>query len=239
MTETIADVMLFAAGLGTRMLPLTLTTPKPLIAVAGKPLIEHALEAAMSEGHRRFVVNIHHHAAQMAAHVEGLRARFAELDIATSLEKDALLDTGGGLRKALPLLATDPILTLNTDTFWRAGEDAPLARMRQAYAAGAEMVLLCVAPDRALGFRRGADFMLAEDGALNRTLGRPVIYAGAALIARNLAASGPEGAFSLTRHMATAAERGTLRGVEIGARWFHIGDPAALAQCEDALGAPA
>src|SRR5690606_38037855 len=193
MTETIADVMLFAAGLGTRMRPLTLATPKPLIAVAGRPLIAHALEAAMREGHRRFVVNMHHHAAQMAAHVDGLRARFPGLTIATSLEKDALLDTGGGLKKALPLLETDPVLTLNTDTFWRAGEDAPLGRMREAYTTGAEMVLLCVAPDRALGFRRGADFMLGEDGALNTIIGRPVIYAGAALIARSLAASGPEG----------------------------------------------
>lgn len=232
------DVMLLAAGLGTRMRPLTFERPKALIEVAGKPLIDHAIDAALAEGCTRFVVNAHHKAEMIAAHFSRLSSALPDLSFAVSHEKDRLLDTGGGLRKALGLLETDPVLALNTDTFWLAGSDTPIARMKACYDAGeADIVLLCVAPDRASGFRKGADYLLDANGQISRTQGRPMVYAGAALISRALAASGPDVPFSLYRHFETAREAGRLRGVEIAAPWFHVGDSQALERTELDIGA--
>src|SRR5690554_5023263 len=170
MTDSLAmpSVMLLAAGLGVRMRPLTFEKPKALIAVAGKKLIDHTIDAALAEGCTQFVVNAHHKADMIAAHFALLQAGLSDLDFAVSPEKDRLLDTGGGLRKALPLLASDPVLALNTDTFWLPGRDRPLQRMVAAFAGGeADIVLLCVAPDRASGFRKGADYLIDADGVLS------------------------------------------------------------------------
>src|SRR5690606_13255956 len=130
------DVMLLAAGLGTRMRPLTFEKPKALIEVAGKPLIDHAIDAALAEGCRAFTVNVHHKADMIAAHIERLKSGLADIGFSLSDETARLLDTGGGLRKALPLLGSDPVLALNTDTFWLPGRDRPLQRMVEAYGQG-------------------------------------------------------------------------------------------------------
>ncbi|MCD7058584.1 nucleotidyltransferase family protein [Pelagibacterium xiamenense] len=237
-TAPVPDVMLLAAGLGTRMRPLTFETPKALIEVAGKPLIDHAIDAAIAEGCTRFAVNAHHKADQVAAHVARLQSALPDLAFAVSHEKDRLLDTGGGLKRALPLLETDPVLALNTDTFWVPYADTPIARMAQAYADGeADIVLLCVTPEKATGFWKGPDFLYAEDGTLSAKLGRPVVYAGAALIGRDIAASGPDIPFSLYAHFAAARDKGRLKGVMIEAPWFHVGDPNAIARTEQVIGA--
>lgn len=234
------DAMLLAAGLGVRMRPLTFERPKALIAVAGKPLIDYAIDAALAEGCGRFVVNAHHKAEMIAAHIERLAGGLTDIGFAISDETDRLLDTGGGLRKALPLLNSDPVLALNTDTFWLPEGDRPLRRMVEAYGKGdADIVLLCVAPDRASGFRKGADYLIGADGLLSKWEGRPVVYAGAALISRTLAASGPDVPFSLYRHFVTAREAGRLRGVMIETAWFHVGDPQALTRTEQDIGAEA
>lgn len=231
------DVMLLAAGLGTRMRPLTFTKPKALIEVAGKPLIDHVIDAALAEGCSRFVVNTHHKAEQIAAHVERLKKGLPDIAFALSHEKERLLDTGGGLRNALPLLGTDPVLTMNTDSFWLAGEDRPISRMVDAYGQGdADVVLLCVSPDHAKGYLKGADFLLSEDGTISKTVGRPVVYAGVALISRALAAEGPDVPFSLVRHFEMARETGRLRGVSIETGWYHVGDPGAIARTEQQIG---
>ncbi len=232
------DVMLLAAGLGTRMRPLTFEEPKALIEVAGKPLIDHAIDAALAEGCKAFAVNVHHKAEMIAAHIERLKSGLADIGFSLSDETARLLDTGGGLRKALPLLGSDPVLTLNTDTFWLPGRDQPLQRMVEAYGqGGADVVLLCVAPDHASGLRKGADYLIGADGTLSKSEGRPVVYAGAALISRALAATGPEIPFSLYRHFETAREAGRLKGVMIETPWFHVGDPQALARTEQDIGA--
>lgn len=237
-TAPVPDVMLLAAGLGTRMRPLTFEKPKALIEVAGKPLIDHAIDAAIAEGCSRFAVNAHHKADQIAAHIARLSTALPDLDFEVSLETDRLLDTGGGLRKALPLLASDPVLALNTDTFWLPYSDTPIQRMAQIYAqGGADIVLLCVAPENATGYWKGADFLYSEDGTLSAKLGRPVVYAGAALMARAIAAGGPETPFSLYTHFAAARESGRLKGVMIEAPWFHVGDPNAIARTEQMIGA--
>lgn len=232
------DVMLLAAGLGTRMRPLTFERPKALIEVGGKPLIDYAIDAALAEGCRRFTVNAHHKAEMIAAYFERLTARLPGVSFALSDETEALLDTGGGLRKALPQLASDPVLALNTDTFWLPGHDRPLQRMIEVYREGdADIVLLCVAPDKASGFRKGADYLIDADGHLSKLLGQPTVYAGAALISRAMAAAGPDSPFSLYRHFETAREAGRLKGVMIEAPWFHVGDTQALARTEQDIGA--
>ena len=231
-------VMLLAAGLGTRMRPLTFDVPKALIEVGGKPLIDHAIDAAIAEGATRFVVNAHHKADQIVAHIDRLAGALTDIDFDVSRETDRLLDTGGGLRKALPQLGGDPIVVLNTDSFWLAGTDTPLARMRAVHAQGeADVVLLCVAPDAASGFRKGADYLMAADGTLSKSEGRPVVYCGAALISRALAEEGPEVPFSLYRHFETAREAGRLKATMIQTDWYHVGDPQARARTEQAIGA--
>jgi len=236
-TGGMPDVMLLAAGLGTRMRPLTFEKPKALIEVAGKPLIDHAIDAALAEGCSRFVVNAHHKAEQIAAHIERLERGLPDISLAVSHEKDRLLDTGGGLRKALPLLGTDPVLVMHADSFWLAGRDRPITRMIEAFSRGdADAVLLCVLPDHAKGYLKGADFLLSEDSTISKTTGRPVVYAGAALIARGLAAEGPDVPFPLQRHFEAARETGRLRGVAIATGWYHVGDPGAIARTAQQIG---
>ena len=220
------DVMLLAAGLGTRLRPLTETLPKPLVPVAGIPLIERIMANARAEGAQRFVANAHYRADQLLAHFGGL--------LKVSRE-DTLLGTGGGVKRALPMLHSDPILVMNTDAFWPSGSDAPMARMIARYAGSTDIVLLCVHPRNATGFARSHDFCLAPSGAITRDYGAPVIYAGVALLGKTLFDGTPDGAFSLTELFEAALEREALHGVVLDAPWFHVGDPAALAETERQL----
>jgi len=221
------DVMLLAAGLGTRLRPLTDTMPKPLVPVAGVPLIERIMANAQAEGAKRFVANAHYRADQILAHFGGL--------LKVSRE-ETLLDTGGGVKAALPMLHSDPFIVMNTDAFWPAGSDAPLGRMLTRYeAAGAEIMLLCVHPRDATGFARSHDFCLAPDGRITRDWGAPVIYGGVAVMSKALFADTPDGPFSLNLLFERAIERETLHGVALAASWFHVGDPAALAEAERRL----
>jgi len=222
------DVMLLAAGLGTRLRPLTETMPKPLVPVAGQPLIERIMANARAEGATRFAANAHYRADQLLAHFGGLLKVNREAE---------LLDTGGGVKAALPMLHTDPFLVMNTDAFWPAGADRPLARMRSRYEGPDDIVLLCAQPHRATGFGRSHDFCLDPMGRITRDYGAPVIYAGVALLGRALFADTPQGAFSLNLLFEAALERETLKGVVLDAPWFHVGDPEALAAAERALGA--
>jgi MurNAc alpha-1-phosphate uridylyltransferase len=229
MTQTarFPDVMLLAAGLGTRLRPLTENLPKPLVPVGGVPLIERVMATARVEGAKRFVANAHYRADQLLAHFGGL--------LKVSRE-DELLGTGGGVRAALPMLHSDPFFVMNTDAFWLPGADTPLARMLDRHEAGqAEIVLLCVHPSRATGFGRSHDFCLDPFGRITPDYGAPVIYAGVALLGKTAFADAPDGPFSLTRLFDRAMERETLHGVALNAPWFHVGDPAGLAAAEREL----
>ncbi len=226
------DVMILAAGLGTRMRPLTDGTPKPLLKLAGKPLLDRVATLAHSEGATRFVINAHHHLEQMKPHVLALDASLGGTRFELSVE-ETLLNTGGGVKSALPLLEGDPILVMNSDSLWLAG-DRPLSRMIEAY--DGKIVLLCVHPFRASGFhRRSHDFCLAPNGEVTNDAGAPVIYAGSALIPRDLIEAAPDGPFSLFDLFDAALQRGELRGVALGSDWLHIGDPEALAAAEARL----
>lgn len=225
------DVMLLAAGLGSRLRPITDSMPKPLVPVAGVPLIERVMDNARAEGAKRFVANGHYRADQLLAHFGGLLKLSRE---------DELLNTGGGIKRALPMLASDPILVMNTDAFWPAGSDTPLGRLLARFAAGkAEIVLLCVHPRDATGFARSHDFCLAPSGEITRDYGAPVIYGGVAVLGKGLFADTPDGAFSLNELFDACLERETLYGVALNAPWFHVGDPAGLAEAERRLAPPA
>ena len=225
-TARFPDVMLLAAGLGTRLRPLTEAMPKPLVPVAGVPLIERIMDNARAEGAKRFTANAHYRADQLLAHFGGL--------LKVSRE-DELLGTGGGVKRALPMLHSDPFFIMNTDAFWPAGSDAPLGRMMARYRDDAEIVLLCVHPRDATGFDRSHDFCLSPQGTVTRDYGAPVIYGGVALVTKALFAGTPDGAWSLTEIFEKALERETLFGVALDAPWFHVGDPKALAEAERRL----
>lgn len=225
-TARFPDVMLLAAGLGSRLRPITDTIPKPLVKVGGVPLIERIMGNARAEGATRFIANAHYRADQVLAHFGGL--------LKVSREDD-LLGTGGGVKRALPMLASDPILVMNTDAFWPPGSDAPLGRMVARYGGARDIVLLCVHPRNATGFGRSHDFCLSPRGEITRDTGAPVIYAGVALLGKSLFAGTPDGAFPLTDLFEAALERETLHGVVLDAPWFHVGDPAALAEAERLL----
>jgi MurNAc alpha-1-phosphate uridylyltransferase len=218
------DVMLLAAGLGTRMRPLTETMPKPLVPVAGVPLIERVMANAQAEGAKRFAANAHYRADQ--AHFGGLLKVHRE---------EVLLGTGGGVKAALPMLATDPFFVMNTDAFWPTGSDTPLARMRARHQGDEDIVLLCIQPSRATGFGRSHDFCLDPSGRVTRDYGAPVIYGGVALMGKALFRDAPDGAFSITDLFDAALERKTLYGVVLDAPWYHVGDPQALAATEALL----
>lgn len=220
------DVMLLAAGLGTRLKPMTDSVPKPLVRVSGTPLIERVMANARAEGAKRFVANAHYRADQLLAHFGGLLKVNRE---------EVLLDTGGGVKAALPMLHSDPFLVMNTDAFWPAGSDAPLGRMLQRYQDSEDIVLLCVQPARASGFARSHDFCLDPMGRITRDYGAPVIYGGVALMGRSVFNDTPDGPFSLNLLFEAALERENLKGVVLDAPWFHVGDPAGLAAAEQAL----
>ncbi|MGV8831497.1 MAG: nucleotidyltransferase family protein [Devosia sp.] len=230
-TSRFPDVMLLAAGRGNRLRPITDTIPKPLVPVAGVPLIERVMDNAKAEGAKRFVANAHYRADQLLAHFGGL--------LKVSRE-DELLNTGGGIKRALPMLHSDPILVMNTDAFWPAGSDTPIARMLARFADGkAEIVLLCVHPRDASGFARSHDFCLSPHGEVTRDTGAPVIYGGVAVLGKALFNGTPDGPFSLNDLFEQAMERETLYGVALNAPWFHVGDPAGLAEAERRLAVPA
>lgn len=220
------DVMLLAAGLGTRLKPITDTLPKPLVPVGGVPLIERIMANARTEGARRFAANAHYRADQLLAHFGGLLKVNRE---------EVLLDTGGGVKAALPMLASDPFFVMNTDAFWPAGSDAPLGRMRARYQDETDIVLLCAQPGRASGFARSHDFCLDPMGRITRDYGAPVIYAGVALMGRAVFDNTPDGPFSLNLLFEAALEDERLKGVVLDAPWFHVGDAEGLAAAERAL----
>jgi N-acetyl-alpha-D-muramate 1-phosphate uridylyltransferase len=226
-TTRFPDVMLLAAGLGTRLRPLTDTIPKPLVPVGGIPLIERIMDNARAEGAKRFTANAYYRADQILAHFGGL--------LKVSREEE-LLETGGGVKRALPMLHSDPFFVMNTDAFWPAGSDTPLARMIKLHQqVNAEITLLCVHPRDASGFGRSHDFCLAPDGRVTRDWGAPVIYGGVALMGKALFADTPDKPFSLNVLFERCLERETLWGVPLAAPWFHVGDPEGLAEAERRL----
>lgn len=216
--------MLFAAGFGTRMGALTESRPKPLIEVAGRALIDHALDIAAGAGCDPVVVNAHYRADQLADHLQGRNIRL-------SRETPGILDTGGGLRAALPLLGGPVCHTLNTDAVW-AGPN-PLALLGEAWAGGPGALLLVVPASRVHGRTGPGDFSMAEDGTLRR--GGDLVYTGAEIIDTGALDAVPDRVFSLSRVWDMLAGEGRLRGLVYPGRWADVGHPGGIAEAERML----
>jgi N-acetyl-alpha-D-muramate 1-phosphate uridylyltransferase len=216
--------MIFAAGLGTRMGALTADRPKPLIEVAGRPLIDPALSYAKEAGADPIVVNVHYKADQLRAYLAREPVRIAD-------ETAQLLETGGGLKAALPLLGSGPVWTLNSDAAWSGPN--PLAALARVWRPGMEALLLLVPRERALGYSGPGDFDLGPTRRLAR--GTSHVYTGAQILRTEGMAEIPETVFSLNRLWDRAAARDGLFGLVHEGQWCDVGRPENLALAESLL----
>jgi len=221
-----------AAGLGVRMRPLTDKEPKPLIPLGGKPLIDHVLDRLEEAGVARAVVNVHHFADRLVAHLEARRRPH----IVLSDERAKLLDTGGGVHKALKTLGSEPFLIHNSDSVWIEGVGSNLARLARAWDGERMDALLLLAPvAEALGYDGCGDFFLTPDGTVRRRRERefaPFAFTGVSIAHPRLFANAPSPPFSLNLLWDRAIERGRLYGARLEGVWMHVGTPDALEAAE-------
>jgi N-acetyl-alpha-D-muramate 1-phosphate uridylyltransferase len=226
--------MILAAGLGKRMRPLTASQPKPMVRVAGKPLIDHALDRLADAGVAKAVVNVHYLADALEAHV---LAR-AVPKITVSDERALLLETGGGMVKALPQLP-DPFFALNADNIWLDGPKSAFHDLSRRWDPDQMDALLLVVPHaRAMNFSGPGDFHMDPLGRLSRRRdGRiaPFIYTGIQLVSHRLLRDAPEGPFSTNILWNRAMEEGRLYGLSFTGLWFEVGTPQMIRPTEEAL----
>lgn len=235
MPVTPTRAMVLAAGLGVRMRPLTDRMPKPMVPVAGKPLLDHVLDKLADAGVEQAVVNVHYLPDQIIDHV----AARATPRIVISDERDLVLGTGGGVAKALPLLGDAPFFHLNADTLWIDGVQPNLNRLATAFDPARMDILLLMAPTAgSIGYSGNGDYEMLPNGALRRRKENqvvPFVYAGVAIIAPALFVDAPTGAFSLTQLFDRANERERLFGLRLDGLWMHVGTPEAVHAAEDAF----
>ena len=218
-------VMLFAAGFGTRMGALTQSRPKPLVEVAGKALLDHALTLVAEAGGGRTVVNTHYLGGQIADHLTGR-------DVAISHEAPDILDTGGGLRNALPLLGQETVITLNTDAVW-AGPN-PLTQLDAAWDPDRmDALLLCLPKETALGHKGEGDFIATADGPAQR--GPGLVYSGVQIIKTGGLWDIAEDAFSLNVLWSDMIARERLFILPYAGHWCDVGHPAGITLAEEML----
>lgn len=226
--------MILAAGLGKRMRPLTASQPKPMVRVAGKPLIDHALDRLAEAGIAKAVVNVHYLADALEAHV---LARAAP-KVTVSDERDLLLETGGGMVKALPQLP-DPFFALNADNIWLDGPKSAFHELSRRWDGQAMDALLLVVPHaRACNFQGPGDFHMDPMGRLSRRRpGRiaPFIYTGIQLVSHRLLRDAPQGPFGTMLLWERAIAEGRLYGLSFTGLWFEVGTPQAIRPTEEAL----
>lgn len=219
--------MLLAAGLGSRMRPLTDKRPKPLVEVAGKALIDYSLDALGAAGIKRTIVNVHYLADQMEAHLGGRK----QPEIQISDERAALLDSGGGIKKALPHLGQSPFLSLNSDAIWLDGPRPNLTRLMEAWDADRMDILLLVASTSyAVGWGNRGDFSMDQQGRLHRPKPgevTPFAYAGVAILKPELFNDTPN-IFSLNLLFNRAIAQNRLFGLRMEGLWMHVGTPEAV-----------
>jgi MurNAc alpha-1-phosphate uridylyltransferase len=228
--------MVLAAGLGTRMRPLTDDRPKALIEVGGKALIDHLLDRLETQGVERIVVNVHAFADQLQAHLERRRG---PAEILVSDERGELLETGGGVKKARPLLGEDPIWVANGDYVWIEDGQPALEMVAEAWdPARMDSCLIVIPKARTLGFETPGDFFMGPGGSLEHRDGRPeapLHCFGVQILDPAPVYASPETKFSLFRTWMAAAAKGRLKGVEPGGFWMQVGDPASLKAAEARL----
>ena len=235
MTKLASDTaMILAAGLGKRMRPLTASQPKPLVRVAGKALIDHALDRLAEAGVARAVVNVHYLADALEAHVLARQTPKASV----SDERALLLETGGGMLKALPQLP-DPFFALNADNIWLDGPKSAFHDLSRRWDPEAMDALLLVVPHaRAMNFAGPGDFHMDPLGRLSRRRpGRiaPFIYTGIQLVSHRLLRDAPEGPFGTMTLWERAIAEGRLYGLSFTGLWFEVGTPQMIRPTEEAL----
>lgn len=217
-------ILLFAAGKGTRMGVLTRDRPKPLIKVGDKALIDYALDLTRAAEIGTIVVNVHAHAPLLRAHLAGQ-------DVLVSDETDRLLETGGGLRKALPLLDGDPVLTMNTDAVWKGPN--PITQLLNAWHPDMEALLLMIAKRNVTGHLGSGDFSIDKDNRLHRA--PDMIYTGVQMIRPRVLSEITEDAFSMNLAWDRIGARGGLFGVVYDGQWCDVGQPESIPLAKDML----
>ena len=231
-----ATAMVMAAGLGKRMRPLTATRPKPLIEVAGQALLDHVLERLKAAGVARVVVNVHYLADAVEAH---LTSRTQGLDIAISDERTQLLETGGGLVKAAPLIDADPFLAVNSDNYWVDGPADTLKLLASQWDdARMDALLLLVPLARARNHKGVGDFHMGRNGRLRRRARShvaPFVFTGVQMLSKRLLRDAPDGPFSTNVLWDRAIDEGRCFGAVHQGLWFDVGTPGAIRMTEAAL----
>jgi MurNAc alpha-1-phosphate uridylyltransferase len=236
---SVTRAMIMGAGLGSRMRPLTDDRPKPLVIVGGRTLIDHSIDRLVAAGVTEVVVNVHYRAAQLTRHLESRR----DVRVIISDETGELLDTGGGVVKALPLFQGEPFFVLNSDSIWIEHGASALRAMQAAWdATRMDGLLLLADMDTAIGYDGSGDFVLGSDGHVARakgSSGQPYGYLGTQIVHPSLFADTPNGAFSTNMVWDRAIAAGRLFGTVLDGVWLHVGTPQARDEAERALAAPA
>lgn len=236
MSTRLRTAMLMAAGLGKRMRPLTATRPKPLVKVARKPLMDHALDRIEAAGLEKVVVNVHYLADTVEAH---LRTRKGPMEIMVSDERERLLETGGGLMKAAPLLGDEPFLCANSDNLWIDGPRDSIAMLAELWDDARMDALLLVVPHARANCHGGpGDFHMDAAGRLRRRRPghvAPFVFTGVQIMSPRLLRDPPSDVFSTNVFWNRAIEAGRLYGVSHQGLWFDVGTPQAIPVVEAML----
>jgi MurNAc alpha-1-phosphate uridylyltransferase len=236
MLASVTTAIVLSAGLGTRMAPANNGVPKPLVKLGGKPLIDHVLDRHVEAGIARVVVNVHHKADLIEKHLKARRRPPIEI----SDEREKLLDTGGGVKKALPRLGSGPFLIHNADSVWIEGVGSNLARLMQAWDdARMDCLMMLALASHSLGYQGRGDFAFEPDGRIRRRRVEqelvPFAFTGVSLAHPRLFDGSPDGAFSLNQVWDRAIAAGRAYGMRMEGTWMHVGTPDALAQAEQRL----
>jgi len=220
-----SSALLFAAGFGTRMRHLTQDRPKPMIKVAGRPLIDHTIDLLKAAQVPTLVANLHYKPDQLAAHL-------APLGVQTVIERPDILETGGGLRNALPLLGAGPVITANTDAIW-IGPNPVQALLEAWDAARMDALLMCVPVAQTRGYTGTGDFARGADGSVSR--GDGLVYGGVQIIKTDLLADIPDRSFSLNLLWDRMLAKGTVHALAHRGTWCDVGHPGGITTAEQML----
>ncbi len=232
----IDTAMTLAAGFGKRMLPLTIDRPKPMVSLAGEPMIDHVLERLAKAGVERAIVNLHYQADVLERH---LAKRQQMPAILFSNERDEILDTGGGIKRALPLIGEQPFILHNSDSVWIEHETDNLAALKAHYDADNMDALLLLAPvSTSLGYDGRGDFFIEEQGRLRRRAQNetsPNVFIGVSILHPRLFDDSPDGAFSINLLWDRAMREGRVYGIAFEGQWMHVGTPDALIEAQKVI----
>jgi N-acetyl-alpha-D-muramate 1-phosphate uridylyltransferase len=220
--------MVLAAGFGTRMRPLTEKTPKPLIKVAGRCIIDYGFDRLREAGVEKAVVNAHYLPEQIVDWCE----KQTDPLVVVSDETDVILDTGGGISRALPLLGTEPFFVLNSDSFWIDRDKPALERLCEAWDDKMDCLLLLCDPKDTTGYDGDGDFVMDKQGRLTPQTKNGLTYIGGYLVHPRLFENAPAGKFSMWRMWEKAMAKGTFYGLVHYGHWFHVGTPDAIGLAE-------